>query len=76
MKELRISTFAYNILAEYLGAEHIYEELANMLLEYCPRGGTNKELEYHWADITDEDLIIAKLKHYDMFRFLTVWEKQ
>jgi ABC-type phosphate transport system substrate-binding protein len=72
MKELRISVFAYELLKE-LGKD---QELQSLLKEFTDNSGTNYQLDYHYADITDENLLMAKLKHNDAFKYITVRDKQ
>jgi hypothetical protein len=35
------------------------------------QAGTNMNLEYHWAQITEEDYLMAKLKHPHAFKYFT-----
>jgi hypothetical protein len=72
MKELRISTFAYELLREL----NKHDDLTLMLKEFTHAHGTNFPLDYHWADITDEQLLLAKLKYMDTFKYITVKDKQ
>lgn len=72
MKELRISVFSYELLKE-LGKD---QELQSMLREFTNTSGTNHQWDYHWADITDENLLMAQLKYSQAFKGVTVRNKQ
>jgi hypothetical protein len=72
MKEIRISIFAYELLKE-LGKD---EELQSMLREFTDNSGTNHQLDYHYADINEQDLLVANLKYPDPFKYFTVRDKQ
>ena len=74
MHKITISTFAYEILREheYEDQRDQYERLIEMLSTYSQRAGTDHATDTHWAEIEDEDLLIARLKYEEVFKYLTV----
>lgn len=74
MVKLTISTFAYEVLREhqYEDQEDNYEKLITMLKTYSQTAGTDINTDTHWATFLDEDLLVAKLKYPEVFKYITV----
>lgn len=67
MYKMTISTFAYELLRE----QDLHDRVVFMLTEFSQTAGTDINADYHWATITEEDFLIAKLKYPEAFKYIT-----
>lgn len=66
---LKISISEYQLLST---TEELRQEIISMIKEFAHDAGIDYQFEYRWATMTDENYMLAKIKHTKVLSALTV----